>query len=218
MHVKLFAAAPALVAGIALDRTGLSASEAAEPGGSAGTEAAGEASSEPAPETSRVVDCGEVPLAVCEGDEPVRIEAIVGEAFEVGSLEVTVTDVEVGVEELPARRMGTHLEGYDMDWREDAQYPPYGGFVGARLTAKNIGLAPASFSIDDYSYMCDRGSCEFSSYPFYQEDPSDDQQPDATAGGVLVWDVGESVADVRMLIQRDAYLDATVVPVVVDVR
>lgn len=168
------------------------------------------------------VDCSD-PLALCdENGEPIETvdtpqEHSVGDTFTVGDFEVTVHDVESGVEGLRPDGWETYEEDFGMDWKDDVEYPQLGQFIVATITAKNVGTAPNYFSTDA-STLHDRDGREFAPYSYHQDGLDEDQQPDQSVEGVLVWDVPTTVTGVSFLwIQPDLYFDTMVVPAIVNV-
>lgn len=118
-----------------------------------------------------------------------------GDTFTIGSFEVTVDEVELGVEEIRPYDWETFEEEYGTSWEDLAEYPENGQFVLAHVTVTNVGSSPTAFSTTDSSLFDVEGNEYFAFSSSNQEHLDENQQPGTTRTGFIAFDVPETVAE-----------------------
>jgi hypothetical protein len=144
-----------------------------------------------------------------------------GQPFTTGAFEVTVTDVKLGVKEIPSMSKA-EIEEYGPDYATEPNRPKNGQFVVVAVTAMNVSKQPAPFSTTS-SQIVDGQERFFDAVPVTlpteESIELEDLQPSTTRKGILVFDVTADVTSVKLLmLQTDPYMLTDVAPVGVDLR
>ena len=155
------------------------------------------------------------PAATSSMTEPTTPVVKLGQPFRNGNVEITVTKVVFGVKllDVDAKTKAEGITGFT---------PDNGQFVVVYATAKNVGHAPATFSIDSSTITDVNGDTYTISAaylgPLVGQGFGDRQQPGVTKSGWLAFDVSPTVTAVKSVsIQSDPDVSTTNVPTVVTV-
>lgn len=160
--------------------------------------------SEPGPTAS--------PAPAVQGEEAPNLSereptAQVGKPFRNGDFEATITKVTLGVKQIDLDETAKSggLEPFT---------PDNGQFIVVYLSAKNVGMRPASFSTTD-STLVDSAGREYSAGGPYLggvvgQGLDEQLQPGAVRAGWIAFDVPAAVTSVSLLaVQSDAYIATT---------